>query len=386
MDNIKCPYCGHVFQISETLFSDLEANLKKKFEEKENNLKFSAAEERKRLEKMLLEEKQQFTKGIEETTAKRLQSDFDLKSTLLQKQLEESNTKYLESQTKIQNLLKEVSYSDQAIEESKTQLLEKYNQDKKELESKIQSKVDEEHRLKTLERDKIIQDQKNKLLEMQRKLEQGSQQTQGEVFELDIESKLQVKFPQDQILPVAKGVRGADIIHIVKNNMLQICGKVIIEIKNTKSFASKFIEKIKEDKREAGADVAIILTSVLPTDVKHFGIVDDVIICDYVSFFNLIDIFRNKLIDVHRVKSYNQNRSDKVELLYDHITDPRFFEKIKTLYDLYSNMKTSLDSERNAARRYWNKREVELEILVSNVNDVWSGLNAITGGIFPENT
>ena len=379
MDNVKCPNCGHIFPISETVFGDLEKGLQAKFEEKTLVLKNSAAIEKKELEDRLLTEKNQFIKDVESKTTERLQSDFDLRSNLLQEQLASMNTKYLESQEKIQKLLLETSYSQQGIEEERTKLLEEHNKDKKELEIKIQTKIDEEHRLKTLERDKIIQDQKNKLVEMQRKLEQGSQQTQGEVLEVDIETKLQVKYPQDGISPIVKGVRGADIIQFVRNSLLQECGKIIIEVKNTKQFSKKFIDKIKDDKREANADIAIILTMSLPSDVRYFTIQDGVVVCDYVSFFNLVDIFRNKLIEVHNIQASNQNRANKVDILYNHVTDPKFFEKLTTLYDLYVNMRSSLDLEKNSIRRHWNKRETELEILVSNVNDIWSGLNAIVG-------
>jgi hypothetical protein len=368
MDKIQCPSCGYKFELSSHFVSTLENELKKSFSAKEEEL-----------EDRLLAEKKQFIKDVESKTTERLQSNFDLKSNLLQEQLESTNTKYLESQEKIQKLLLETAYNHQTIEEERTRLLEEHNEDKKTLKIEIQAKVDEEHRLKTLERDKVIEDQKNKLLEMQRKLEQGSQQLAGEVLELDIESRLQVKYPQDDVLEVPKGIKGADIIQIVKNNLLQPCGKIIIEVKNVKLFSKKFIDKIKDDKREAGADIAIILTTTLPQGVKYFSMIDGVMVADYVSFFSLIDIFRNKLIDIYSVKASNQNRAAKVELLYDHVTNPKFFEKLTTLYDLYANMRSSLDSERNSIRRHWNKRETELEILVSNVNDIWSGLNAIVG-------
>ena len=343
MDDVKCPNCGHIFPISETIFSNLEKDLRDKVEAERETLKLSAAEDKKILEEKLVREKEQFIKDIEEQTNKKLQTDFDLKSSFLQKQVEDTNKKYIESQTKIQGLLKQATNNSQALEEEKTSLLEKYNEDKKELERKIQVKVDEEHRIKTLEKEKIINDQKTKLIEMQRRLEQGSQQTQGEVLELDVETKLQVNYPQDLISPVAKGVRGADIIQSVRNKVLQDCGKIIIEVKNTKQFSKKFVDKIKDDKREANADIAVILTVSLPSDVKYFTVQDGVVICDYNSFFNLMDIFRNKLIEIKSIQDSNQNRSDKVDILYNHITDPKFFEKLKTLYDLYSNMKSSLD-------------------------------------------
>jgi len=267
--------------------------------------------------------------------------------------------------------------------ELEERLIKEKIQFEEEVKDKLKIEAEDEQRLKFLEKEKVIQDQRDKLVEMQRKLEVGSQQIQGEVFELDVENKLIIKYPQDGILEVPKGVKGADIIQVVKNKMMNPCGKIIIEVKNTKQFLKKYIDKIKSDKQEANADIAIILTATLPSDVKYFTLQDGVIICDYTSFFNLISIFRDKIIEVHGIQSSNQNRASKVDILYDHITDPKFFEKIKTLYDLYTNMKSSLDSERNSSRRHWNKREVELEILINNVNDIWSGLNAITN-TFPD--
>lgn len=370
--DIKCPSCGYIFELSETITFDLENELKKKF---------SAREEE--LEDKLLTEKKQFIKDVEGKTTERLQSDFDLKSDLLQKQADDTNKKYLESQAKIQNLLREASYSNQALEEEKTRLLEEHNKSKKELETQIQTKADEEHRLKTLERDKVIEDQKNKLLEMQRKLEQGSAQIQGEVLELDIESRLQSIYPLDKVKEVLKGTAGADIKQTVMNKFSQECGLILIETKNTKEFAKKWVIKLRNDKLEAKADVAILLTSVLPTDVKYFTIQDGIIICNHNLFFNLLDIFRYKLIDMYGLKVSSQNKANKLDILYDHVTDQKFIDKIQLLYNLYSDMKNSLEVEKNSIKRAWNKREMELTIFSDNVNSIWSELNAITN-VFPE--
>jgi len=384
MDKVKCPSCGFEFEFSETLFSDLEEELKDKFENKSEALEISSAEDKKKLKKELLEEKQEFIKGVEQETSERLQEDFDLKAKLSQDQLATVNKKYLESQEKIQKLLLETAYGHQAIEEERTRLLEEHNKSKKELEIQIQAKVDEEHRLKTLERDKVIEDQKNKLLEMQRKLETGSSQLVGEVLELDIESRLCGMYPLDKVKEVLKGVAGADIKQTVMNKFSQECGLILIETKNTKEFAKKWIIKLRDDKLESNADVAILLTSVLPTGVKYFIIQEGIIICNYDLFFNLLDIFRHKLIDMHGLRLSNQNKASKLDLLYDHITNQKFIDKIQLLYNLYSDMKSSLEVEKNSIKRSWNKREVELKIFSDNVNSIWSELNAITN-VFPEN-
>jgi hypothetical protein len=383
INKIQCPKCGYLFELSEGLFSDLENELEIKLKKKTKALEISAAEDKKKLKEELLKEKQEFIKGIEQETSERLQEEFDLKSKLSQDQLTTVNQKYLGAQEKIQKLLLETSYSQQGIEEERTKLLEEHNKDKKELEIKIQTKTDEEHRLKTLERDKVIEDQKNKLLEMQRKLETGSSQLVGEVLELDIESRLQSMYPLDKVKEVLKGITGADIKQTVMNKFSQECGLILIETKNTKEFAKKWITKLRDDKLEAKADVAILLTSVLPTDVKYFTIQDGVIICNYDLFFNLLNIFRHKLIDMYGLRISNQNKASKLDILYDHITNQKFIDKIQLLYNLYSDMKNSLNAEKNSIKRAWNKREMELTIFSDNVNSIWSELNAITN-VFPE--
>jgi len=247
MDKIKCPNCGFEFELSQTLFSELENELKDKLKEKTKALEISSAAEKKKLKEELLNEKQEFINGVEKDTTKRLQEEFDLKAKLSQDQLTTINDKYLQSQQKIQKLLVETANSRQIIEEERVRLLEENNKVKKELEIKIQTKVDEEHRLKTLERDKVIEDQKKKLLEMQRKLETGSSQLVGEVLELDIETRLQSIYPLDKVKEVLKGIAGADVKQTVMNNFSQECGLILIETKNTKEFAKKWINKLRDD-------------------------------------------------------------------------------------------------------------------------------------------
>jgi hypothetical protein len=383
LNKVQCPKCGHLFELSEAVFSDLENELTIEFEEYRNTVEISAAEDKKKLREELLEEKQNFIKKVAQETSERLQEEFNLKSKLSQNQLELTNKKYLESQEKIQKLLLEKASSSQVLEEERIKLLEENNENRKKLEVEIQTRVDGEHRLKNLEKEKIIQDQKDKLAEMSRKLDVGSQQLFGEVLELDIESRLQAMYPLDKVKEILKGVAGADIKQTVMNKFSQECGLILIETKNTKEFARKWISKLRDNKLEAKADVAILLTSVLPTDVKYFTIQDGIIICNYDSFFSLLGIFRNKLIDIHGLKLSNQSRSSKLEILYDHVTDQKFIDKIQLLYNLYSDMKNSLDTEKNSIKRSWGKREVELKIFSDNVNSIWSELNAITN-VFPE--
>lgn len=369
---ITCPKCGFKFKLSDSILSDLENNLKKNFELKEIELK-------NKLEKKAYIEKEKFIADIEEETSKKLKANFDLKYEFLKKQSEDTNKKYLESQTKIQELLREITFNRQAIEEEKVRLLEEYSKDKKNLENKIQTKIEAENRLKDLEKEKIIQDQKNKLAEMSRKLNQHSQQLQGETMELDITSMLQSKFLQDKILEVPKGTQGVDIIQIVRNDRLQECGKLAIEIKNTKSFAKRFIDKIKHDRLEARADIAVIIATTLPNDMEYFGIIDDVIIVHYNIYMGVIEMLRNNLINMYSIKASNINRIEKKDILFNYITEPGFFDKIKSMYNAYADMKSDLDLEKNSVRRSWNRRERKLEDIVDNINSVWAELSAITG-------
>src|SRR6476660_4224859 len=215
--------------------------------------------------------------------------------------------------------------------------------------------------------------------EMRRKAEQGSMQLQGEVQELALQEMLQSAFPFDLVLEVGKGVRGADCIQIVRSNFGQECGKIIYESKRTNAFANEWIEKLKADMRSQGAEIAVLVTRVMPRDMDCFGIKDGVWICDFSEVKALASVLREGVIRVFNTAKSNENKGDKMHLLYGYFTSSEFAEQWKAIREGFLAMKLSIQRERDAMERLWKTREKQLEKVLLNAAHVRGSIEGIAG-------
>ena len=145
------------------------------------------------------------------------------------------------------------------------------------------AKAAEEHHLRDRDKDKQLEDMRRQIEELKRKAEQGSQQAQGEVQELELEDVLRSTFRFDDIEPVAKGVRGADVLQRISSSPGKPCGSILWESKRTKAWSDGWVQKLKDDLREAKADVGIIVSSNMPKGMNHIGCVDGVWVVDFPS-------------------------------------------------------------------------------------------------------
>ena len=210
------------------------------------------------------------------------------------------------------------------------------------------------------EMEKQSEDQKKLIEEMRRKSEQGSMQLQGEVQELALEELLRSAFPLDLISEVGKGVRGADCIQTVRNNFGQDCGKIIFESKRTKDFSGDWIEKLKADMRSQGADVAIIVTQAMPKDMERFGEKEGVLICSFNEVRGIVQMVRDSIIKISNALKKQENRGDKMHLLYDYLTSSEFAEQWSAIREGFMSMKLSIQKERDAMEKLWKSREKQL--------------------------
>jgi hypothetical protein len=238
---------------------------------------------------------------------------------------------------------------------------------------------EQEHQLRTLELEKQIEDQKKLVDEMKRKAEQGSMQMQGEVQELLLEEILQATFPFDLVSEVGKGVRGADCIQTVRNSFGNEAGKIIYESKRTKDFAHDWIEKLKADMRQLGADVAVIVTQALPKDMDRFGEKDGVYICSFAEVRSVALLLRNGLLKVAEVRKSGENKGDKMVMLYDYLTGHEFGEQWKAIREGFMSMKLSIQKERDAMERLWKAREKQLEKVLLNAAHIRGSVEGIAG-------
>jgi hypothetical protein len=232
-------------------------------------------------------------------------------------------------------------------------------------------------KLKELE--KQLEDQKKLAEEMKRKAEQGSMQLQGEVQETDLEEILRNSFPFDVVSEVGKGVRGADCIQLVRNNFGQECGKIIYESKRTEHFGADWIEKFKKDMRSTGADIAVLVTKAMPRDLDCFGLKDGIWICTFDEVKALANVLRDGIIRVYNSTKNQQNKGDKMHLLYDYLTSNEFSEQWKAIREGFVSMKMSIIKERDAMEKLWKAREKQLEKVLLNAAHVKGSIEGISG-------
>ena len=236
-----------------------------------------------------------------------------------------------------------------------------------------------EHQLRIKEFEKQLEDQKKLVDEMRRKAEQGSMQLQGEVQELILEEVLRVTFPFDQIGEVGKGVRGADCIQVVRNKFGQDCGKIIYESKRTKDFAHDWIDKQKKDMRKEGVDVAVIVTQCYPKGMNCFGERDGVWICSFEEVKAVAYVLRDGIIRLSNASKSQENRGDKMHMLYDYLTGSEFSEQWKAIREGYMSMRLSIHKERDAMEKMWKMREKQLDKVLLNASGIKGSIEGIAG-------
>ncbi len=242
----------------------------------------------------------------------------------------------------------------------------------------------EEHRLKDLEKDKLINDMRKTIEDLKRKSEQGSMQTQGEVLELDFEEFLKTKFPSDDISPVPKGMRGADILQKVYSRSGQYCGSIIWETKRTKSWSNAWIQKLKDDQREVKAEIAVLATEAMPKDINTFEQIDGVWVTNLTLAGSLAVALRTGLIKVAQARNAAISKDEKMEVLYKYLSGPEFKQKIEAIVEAFKSMKEDLEQEKRAIMRIWNKREKEIERVITNTVGMYGDMQGIIGSSMPK--
>ena len=244
---------------------------------------------------------------------------------------------------------------------------------------KIKKSEEDKNELRFKEMQKQLEDQKKLTEEMKRKQEQGSMQLQGEVQELAIEEWLTATFPLDTIDEIKKGARGGDCIQIVNTRTEQNCGKIYYESKRTKDFQPSWIEKFKNDIREKGANIGVLVTEVMPSDMDRMGLKEGIWICNYEEFKGLCSVLRDSIIKVNVALGSQENKGDKMNMLYDYLSSNQFRMQIEAIVEGFSSMKTALDKEKRAMQRIWKEREKQIDKVTINTIDMHSSIKGIAG-------
>lgn len=254
----------------------------------------------------------------------------------------------------------------------------------KEVEEKASLAEREKFEMAMREKDKTIDDLKKLTDEMKRKSEQGSMQLQGEVQELALEDLLQKTFPFDSIEEVGKGVKGADVIQSVRNHLGDICGKIIYESKRTKTFSKEWIDKLKEDLRAQKADIAILVTEALPKEATHFLEREGIWICTFHEVRSVAQILRTTLIKLFEGTKAQENKGEKMHMLYEFLTGNEFKQQMEAIVEGFSSMQDAVKKEKLMMEKVWKEREKQLEKVLLNAVHFYASVKGIAGASVPE--
>jgi len=365
---INCPECHEEIDITENMKHQAEKQIKQE-------LKAQLDEAKKALEKQHQDEikalKEKTKAEAEDQLAeklKALEADLADRDSRL-KELNKKEVEYLKLKREHDNLKQDLEL------DFEKKLYLKIDEERK----KMQERYSNESEMKIKELEKKLEDQKTLTEQMKKKQEQGSMQMQGEVLELALEEFLAQTFPLDNIEEIKKGQTGADCLQTVNTRHRHGCGTIYYETKRTKHFNDNWIEKFKADIREQNATIGVLVTEVLPDDIKSIGERDGVWICDFKSLKMIAQVLRKGIIDLNFAESKNQNKADKMELLYNFLTSNEFKLQVEAIVEGFTQMSTDLESEKRAMKRLWKKREKQLEKVIDSTVAMHGSIKGIAG-------
>ena len=402
---IFCPQCKSEIKLTESLAAPLLESVRRDYEQrlsqKDNeiskrekflNQRAESIEKAKQnldheIEQKLRSERARIVSEEAQKAKLAIGSDLEQKAKEindLQQILQEQDKKLGEAQQVQAELLRKQRELDDAKRELDLTIEKRVQANLVAERDKAKKEAEEELKLKVMEKDQTITAMQKQIEELKRRAEQGSQQLQGEVQELQLESLLRAKFPRDTIHPVAKGDFGGDVLQRVIGPLNQICGTILWESKRTKNWSDGWLPKLRDDQRAAKADVAVILSQALPKDVDTFGFLDGVWIADPKVAVPVALSLRQSLIEISAARQASQGQQTKMEMVYGYLTGPRFRQRVQALVEAFSSMKEDLDREKKTITRQWAKREEQIDRVMQATVGMYGDLQGIAGKTLQE--
>ena len=394
---INCPNCGEKIDVNKILYYQLEKELKEKTLLDKQRLEEENKKREEALEKkfeMIKAKEESFKEALKKATKKQLKQEKQKLHDELKRELEVEQS---EAMLALQKELNEKSEQVKELNNSKIEI-EKLKREKEELASKakmeaqlelsrqlqvekekIQKSLVEENELRIKQKDEQIEQMKRDIESAQRKAEQSSMQTQGEALELAIESWLSSQFPFDNIEEVKKGAFGADCVQRVHTREVQNCGVICYESKNTKAWSDGWISKLKQDMIKVNADIGVLVTSVYPKEMKRMGFIDGIWVCSLDEFKGSVSLIRESLIRLQQVVLKEENKLDKMSLLYNYMTGNEFSMQMKAIVDGFMKMQEDLDKEKRSLMAAWKRRQKTIDVVLANTTEMYGSLQGIAG-------
>lgn len=402
---ITCPKCATEIKLTESLaaplihatreeYEDKLAIQEQKVAEREEVIKSkqaAIADAQKSIDEQVAEKLITERSAIVAEEAKKAKaitaSDMAAKSQELielQDVLQQRNEKLAEAQKAQAELLKKERSLDDAKRELDLTIEKRVQASVSEVREKAKLDAEDQMKLKVSEKEEQIASMQRQIEELRRKAEQGSQQLQGEVMELELEDSLRSKFPFDSIEPVAKGEFGGDVIQRVISPAGASCGAILWELKRTKNWSDGWLSKLRGDQRTAKAEIAILITQAMPKNIESFGQIDGVWVSAPKYGIALAMALRQTLIEVAHSKQSQEGQQTKMELVYDYLTGPRFRHRVEAIVEKFTDMQVDLDREKKAMTRLWAKRESQIQGVIESTVGMYGDLQGIAGRALQE--
>jgi hypothetical protein len=369
---ITCPSCGVEIELTEALTAPLHARLETAHREELVHMQTQLRREADvRLEKLVSQAEQ------------RARENSALEKRVLEGELADERERRKAAQQAELGLRKEKSALENRARELDVEVARRVDLEKQGLEEAIRRSLGEQQDLKLKEKEKLIADLRRSLDDAKRKSEQGSQERQGEVLEIDVQGELERRFPHDVISSVPKGARGADLVQEVRDCGSRACGVIVWETKNTKRWNPSWLDKLKEDQRAVGANLAVLVSTALPEDIVEFGRIDGVWVAGLRAWPALALALRDQLIQVAFAHAAADGKQEKMEFLYQYLACDQFRSRVAAIVEAFTALQSQLGRERVAMERIWKEREKQIDRVLANTARMYGEVRGIVGLSLP---
>jgi hypothetical protein len=349
--SVRCPHCGRDFELGEAWLDEEVAS--------------RLGEEREKLVAV---------------AQRQAREDLGLELQATQEELKDKSQKLAEAKKTELELRKKERELKERQEGLELEILKGVEEERGKIVEEEKAKAAEQQQLKLREKENHIKSLNDQIDELKRRAEVGSQEGQGEALEGELIDILRRQFPFDEYEEIKKGQRGADILQRVRNQSGNLCGTILWESKNTKAFVNDWIDKLKKDQQEAGADLAVLMAMAMPTEVDDFDLYHDVWVTSFASAMSLCGVLRHSLIELERARFVSRGKESMKDVIYGYITGNEFSQRVKLIHAAYQQMQADLESEKNSMKRIWKKREKQISTVLDNVSGMWGEIDGLMIG------
>jgi hypothetical protein len=368
--SIACPSCGKKIPLTRALRAEIEQSVKQEFEE---TLRSRERELRALYEERLEDDLQRAQKEAVRKAEKKIAQEV----AALRDQVRDQAKNLDDARRNELALRKRELELERKQEDLELEVTRQLGKERARAVTETQERLAEEHRLKDAEKERQLADMRRQIEDLKRKAEQGSQQLQGEVGEEELETLLRGSFPSDDIRTIGQGVRGADLHQIVIDSRGRRSGSILWECKNARNWNDAWLAKLKQDQRAVHADLAVLVSAVLPKGCTRFVLLDGVLVTDFACALCLAGVLRANLFELAQTRSAALHKEEKLELLHRYLSGVEFRQRVEAVVEAFTAMRHDLEQERRAAERQWARRARQIDAVTLNVSGMYGDLQGI---------